>query len=127
MPGGSNVFFLGCYCYIADISKPEDVTIRIAIMDGLFHIGFYVGNAFAGPIKKNLGLPYNFALGILFTCISASYTLIRIKESLVPLQKQEQKREEHLETEEGNKRIIVIIPSFAERYLSTELFNSSIN
>ena len=26
-----------------------------------------------------------------------------------------------------NKRIIVIIPSFAERYLSTELFNSSIN
>ena len=97
------MFFIGCYCYIADISKPKDVTIRIAIMDGLFHIGFYTGNAFAGPIKKNLGLQYNFALGILFTCISASYTLIRIKESLVPPHKREQKHGNDLETEEGNK------------------------
>ena len=102
LTGGSNVFFLGLYCYIADISKPENVTIRMAIMDGLFHVGFYAGNAFAGPIKKNLGLPYNFALGILFTCISASYTLIHIKESLVIPDKREHKSDYHLDTKEGN-------------------------
>ena len=96
------MFFLGCYCYIADISKPGDITIRLAIIDGLQRIGFNVGNSFAGPIKKNLGLQYNFALGILFTCISASYTLIRIKESLVLPHKREQKRMVHLESEEGN-------------------------
>lgn len=110
------MFFLGCYCYIADISKPEDVTIRIAIMDGLFHIGFFIGNAFAGPIKKNLGLPYNFALGILLTCISASYTLIRVKESLVPLDLQKQKRENDPGTEEGNTTTIGITFNFYQIY-----------
>ena len=92
------MFFLGIYCYIADISTPEHRTIRIAIVDGLFHIGFYFGNVFSGPIKANLGLEYNYAFGMLFTCISAAYTLIRVKESLVVPDKRGQK------TEEGNKR-----------------------
>ena len=111
LTGGSNVFFIGCYCYIADISKPEDVTIRIAIIDGLFHIGFYVGNALAGPIKTKLGLPYNFALGILFTCISASYTLIRIKESLRPPNVAETNKKDGLEAktcQKGTLKFVLI-------------------
>ena len=56
-------------------------------MDGLFHIGFYAGNGLAGPVKKHLGLPYNFALGMLFAAIAAAYVLLRIKESHVPKQK----------------------------------------
>ena len=71
---------------MADLTKKESAesaTIRLAIMDGLIHIGFYVGNALAGPIKKHLGIKYNFAFGILFTVISAAYTLIFVKESLV--------------------------------------------
>ena len=79
-------------------------------MDGLFHIGFYTGNAFAGPIKKNLGLQYNFALGILFTCISASYTLIRIKESLVRNNEGDEYVDDSCtETEEGNERITLVM------------------
>ena len=71
---------------MADLTKKESAesaTIRLAIMDGLIHIGFYVGNALAGPIKKHLGIKYNFAFGILFTVISAAYTIIFVKESLV--------------------------------------------
>ena len=52
-------------------------------MDGLIHIGFYVGNAMAGPVKKNLGLKYNFALGALMTIIAAAYTIIFVEETLV--------------------------------------------
>ena len=78
------MFFLGAYSYIADISTPEYRTFRLAMMDGLFHIGFYAGNGLAGPVKKHLGLPYNFALGMLFAAIAAAYVLIRIKESHVP-------------------------------------------
>ena len=80
------MFYLGTYSMMADLTKKESAesaTIRLAIMDGLIHIGFYVGNALAGPIKKHLGIKYNFAFGILFTVISAAYTLIFVKESLV--------------------------------------------
>ena len=71
---------------VADITKNnvgESATFRIAMMDGLIHIGFYTGNAMAGPVKENLGLKYNFALGALMTIIAASYTIIFIKETLV--------------------------------------------
>ena len=96
------MFLLGCYCYIADISKPEDRTIRLIVIDALFFLGYSVGNAFAGPIKTNLGLSYNFAFGILFTCISASYTLIRVKESLAPINEGQQNCEDALESDKGN-------------------------
>ena len=81
------MFYLGAYSYIADISTPEYRTYRLALLDGLGHIGFYAGNAIAGPVKKHLGLPYNFALGMLFAVIAAAYVLLRIKESHVPQRK----------------------------------------
>ena len=86
------MFFLGAYSYIADISTPEYRTFRLAMMDGLFHIGFYAGNGLAGPVKKHLGLPYNFALGMLFAVIAAAYVLLRIKESHIPQRNPERTR-----------------------------------
>ena len=49
--GGYAIFYLGCYAYIADISEPEDRTRRLAMLDGLFPLGFYIGNASSGVIK----------------------------------------------------------------------------
>ena len=88
---------------MADITTPEDRTVRLAIMDGLIHIGFYAGNALAGPIKVHLGLKYNFVFGVLFTVIAAAYTIIFVKESLVKSQdKIKQTHEEYLISKEGN-------------------------
>ena len=84
--GGSLLFYIGAYSMIADIAKrsnEESATIRLSFIDGLFHIGWFMGNAIAGPIKNNLGLRYNFAFGLLFTVISAVYTIIFIEETLV--------------------------------------------
>ena len=70
----------------ADMNKGQPTkftTVRLAVVDGLIYLGFYVGNAMAGPVKDNLGLEYNFALGILFAVIAAAYTIICIKETLV--------------------------------------------
>ena len=66
---------------MADITTVEDRTVRLSIIDGLIHIGFYLGNAFTGKIKAKLGLQYNFALGMLVAIIAAAYTLIFVKES----------------------------------------------
>ena len=49
--GGYAIFYLGCYAYIADISEPENRTRRLAMLDGLFPLGFYIGNASSGVIK----------------------------------------------------------------------------
>ena len=52
--GGYAIFYLGCYAYITDISEPENRTRRLAMLDGLFPLGFYIGNASSGVIKVYL-------------------------------------------------------------------------
>ena len=88
LSGGSSLFYLGAYSMIADLNKRDSTgsaTVRLAIMDGIHYLGFYVGNAIAGPVKDNFGLKYNFALGLLFAIIAGAYTLLFIKETLLKL------------------------------------------
>ncbi len=81
MTGGYVCFYLACYSYIADISDTKSRTKRLSLIDGLFPLGFYIGNASAGYIKKNLGFMYNFSLGMLFAMIAMGYTCIFVKDS----------------------------------------------
>ena len=83
MTGGSTVFFMASYSYLSDISNPKNRTTRFALMDGLFPIGFYIGNAMAGPVAKYLGFLFNFALGMLFALLAVAYIVFFMKESSV--------------------------------------------
>ena len=82
MSGGSILFYLGTYCYMTDITTEENRTFRMAIVDGLIWIGFYIGNILAGPIKTNMGLKYNFIISLIFILVAFLYTLFFVKESL---------------------------------------------
>ena len=65
------------------MSEVKSRTRRLAYLDGLFPLGFYTANALAGPIKANLGLMYNFALGMLCAITCFAYCLLFVKESKV--------------------------------------------
>ena len=64
-------------------SDPKVRTTRFAMMDGVFPIGFYVGNAIAGPISKYLGFLYNFGLGMLFAIMGVAYVVFFVKDSRI--------------------------------------------
>ena len=81
MTGGYVCFYLACYSYMADISDTKSRTKRLSLLDGLFPLGFYIGNASSGYIKKNLGFMYNFSLGMLFAMLAMGYTCLFVKDS----------------------------------------------
>ena len=110
LSGGGALFYLGTYSMYADMNKGQSAkftTVRLAVVDGLIYLGFYVGNAMAGPVKDNLGLEYNFALGILFAVIAAAYTIIYVKESLVQTEvgTQEEEKEHAKLNKDGNNHL----------------------
>jgi len=52
-------------------------------MDGLFPIGFYIGNSLAGIVAKYYGVLVNFSLGMLFALLAVSYIIFFLKDSSV--------------------------------------------
>ena len=95
MTGGSTVFYLACYSYISDISSKESRTRRIAFLDGVFPLGFYIGNAASGPVKKYLGFMYNFSFSMLAAVLAVAYCVIFVKDSRI--QRDKRVRRELLE------------------------------
>ena len=94
---------MASYSYIADISEDKNRTRRYAFLDGLFPLGFYLGNSLSAMCKAKYGFMFNFSLGMLFSLMSMAYTLIFVrdsrKERAIKLVQQRIEILEELETE----------------------------
>ena len=107
MTGGSTTFFMASYSYIADISDDESRTRRIAFLDGVFPIGFYIGNTLASIIKKQLGFMYNFSFAMICAALAVLYCIFFVKDSRIErdqrVKEQLEKDLQHLAHHNGNK------------------------
>ena len=77
------MFYLASYSYISDVSNPKTRTKRFAYLDGVFPLGFYIGNSLSGIIKKRLGFYYNFGLGMLFATLAVLYCIFFVQDSRI--------------------------------------------
>ena len=58
-------------------------TKRFAYLDGVFPLGFYIGNSLSGIIKARLGFTYNFSLGMICATLAVLYCVFFVKDSRI--------------------------------------------
>ena len=58
LTGGSAIWRIAAYSYISDISEPQMRTKRIAVCDGMFLMGFYIGNKLSSTTDQTFFLKY---------------------------------------------------------------------
>ncbi len=99
--GGYHCFFLGCYSYMADITTREKRTKRIAFMDGLFPIGFFVGMSLSGVVKEKIGFVANFGFGMGGALLTMVWAIFLLKDSRNMRPKEVQAELDRKAAEEG--------------------------
>ena len=105
LTGGRPVFCLAVYSYMSDITTSKVRTKRLAFLDGVFPIGYTLGNSLSGLIKSQFGFYYNFGFGILFATLAILYCCFMVKESRSVRNEGEQLNDESMCRNKGEKRL----------------------
>ena len=61
--GGSNLFFMACYAYLADVTEDNNRTKRFAMFDAIMPLGYAIGTALGGLLQKQFGYLVTFGIG----------------------------------------------------------------
>ena len=81
LTGGSAIWRIAAYSYLSDVSEPEMRTKRIAFCDGMFLLGFYIGNMLGGPVQHNLGYGYNFGFGMICSILAIAWCVFYVRDA----------------------------------------------
>ena len=68
--------------YLADVTSPETRTKRVALMSGLWPIGYNIGKALSGVVKTELGFLANFSLGMALSLCAMLYIMFFVRDSI---------------------------------------------
>ncbi|KAI5642979.1 major facilitator superfamily domain-containing protein [Phthorimaea operculella] len=79
---GFRILITGAMCYIADISTPQDRSLRFAIVQILISIGQIIGHLASSFLVQLIGNIYLLSLSAGCTVVAFIYTHFFIKESL---------------------------------------------
>ncbi|KAK4884691.1 hypothetical protein RN001_000962 [Aquatica leii] len=80
LTGGSNMYSLGIFTYIAVVSTEENRTFRIGIMHVLYIISFTIGYALSGIMYNKLGFYGVFSTSLVMYSLAGLYTLYCVDE-----------------------------------------------
>jgi len=80
--GGYICLNIGLYGYVSDITTPEDRTMRLSFLNGMFSAGFAAGSALGGLLYQTYENYYvNFGVSVGFSILGIIMALM-IKESV---------------------------------------------
>ncbi len=79
--GGQPCFVMAVFAYIADITKAETRTKRMAILSAMWPIGFATGKNIGALVKEKFGYVATFALGSTLSVLAIVHTVCILKES----------------------------------------------
>ncbi|KAK4884692.1 hypothetical protein RN001_000963 [Aquatica leii] len=80
LTGGSNMFLLGIFTYVATISTTKYRTFRIGVVHVLFNISVTIGYALSGIMYNEVGFYGVFSISLIMYSLAAIYTMYYINE-----------------------------------------------
>ena len=82
--GGFATVSLLSYSYVSDVSSPENIMSRIAVLDGLKLLADPAGTYLSGILFKYFGYYVVFTTSGIFALLGALYVIFFLKESVLP-------------------------------------------
>ena len=83
LSGGYICLNIGLYGYIGDVTTSESRTTRMSVLNGVFSLGYVVGNILGGQLYKAYGSYYlNFGISLALAFVGAGYAVAFVPESV---------------------------------------------
>ncbi|XP_028031101.1 proton-coupled folate transporter-like [Bombyx mandarina] len=82
LTGGMIILFTGAFCYVSDVTSPENRSLRMTILGASVSAGSVLGGLFSAPLLRAVGNVYLLLIGASLNVFAYAFTNIFLRESL---------------------------------------------